>query len=560
MEDFNDLLLKLQEVHDREIEGLQVKVQELSNKKGCDTKRMEELYNRNQQMKEQQRLLTENIKTLENRLRAGLCDRCTVTQEVAKRRQQEYEASQITSLQHISLMATEINNLKKENKLLRDEIVNIRTALERSQSDHSSNSSTPAEVKHRSSPDLSPNNLPVALVSKALCTSALQPPDGDIAVKVEGGQRLEESPENRHLRDWHRSLFESYKPAITSLWKTQPRIVARRSQNEDEQHQIPRSVKTLSSSGPGADTHVSSRHVVHAPVPCRPQPLKSTPGTLPWVVGDPPDWASVSGQQPSQHSIPRFPNLIPSNQHINHANQRRHALGQMWHKPNQVQPPPTKEPTVVFRLRSLAEERQSKPQERPEGSSVNSAKLESHAVENKEAEGPLDLSDTGRARPDHRDPSPAAVPPEEVREDGDGDRNDLSEPVSSSSSPVTSGSTAVKSEDSINHKLLIKHLMQKDDVNVKPDKKVPVLTISLRPVVVLESLNSALQKQESSSSNQNSPDAEAGSSLEEKDEDEGRPGCKRKRAFVITDSDHDNTQHEQKVKITLRHEDKGGEI
>lgn len=34
-----------------------------------DTKRMEELFTKNQQMKEQQRLLTENIKTLENRYR-----------------------------------------------------------------------------------------------------------------------------------------------------------------------------------------------------------------------------------------------------------------------------------------------------------------------------------------------------------------------------------------------------------------------------------------------------------------------------------------------------------
>lgn len=32
-----------------------------------DTKRMEDLFSKNQQMKEQQRVLTENIKTLENR-------------------------------------------------------------------------------------------------------------------------------------------------------------------------------------------------------------------------------------------------------------------------------------------------------------------------------------------------------------------------------------------------------------------------------------------------------------------------------------------------------------
>lgn len=39
-----------------------------------------------------------------SRLRAGLCDRCTVTQEVAKRKQHEFEASQMQSFQHISLL------------------------------------------------------------------------------------------------------------------------------------------------------------------------------------------------------------------------------------------------------------------------------------------------------------------------------------------------------------------------------------------------------------------------------------------------------------------------
>ncbi|KAG7250868.1 hypothetical protein CRUP_035981, partial [Coryphaenoides rupestris] len=66
MDSFNELLHKLRDVHDRELEGWQLRVQELSNKKGCDIKRMEELFNRNQHMKEQQRILTENIKTLEN--------------------------------------------------------------------------------------------------------------------------------------------------------------------------------------------------------------------------------------------------------------------------------------------------------------------------------------------------------------------------------------------------------------------------------------------------------------------------------------------------------------
>lgn len=583
MEDFNELLLKLQETHDREMEAWQLKVQELSNKKGCDTKRMEELYNRNQQMKEQQRLLTENIKTLENRLRAGLCDRCTVTQEVAKRRQQEYEASQIQSLQHISLMAGEINNLKKENKTLRDDIRNLRAALDRGQSEHSTqhNSGSTAEVN--SSPDLSPSTLPMALISKALRRSGSQAADGDVAVKVEAAQRTEDPRhENRHLREWHKSLFDKPLPASTSpSWKTQHTMPRRSQSGEglDQQHPNSPSVKSLPYSSPGAEA-TQSRHILHAPVPCRPQPIKSHPGTLPWPLTESADWASVVGpnlvvQHSTKPNVPRFPNLIPSNQHINHANQRRQVLGPLWHKPNIVQSPNTKESTVVFRLRSAPEqiERQTKPQERKD---TPPSKVEKEPLDmNKDVcEGPLDLSDAGRSKPNQRDNSPVALQRGEAEEDStNGDVKDHSAAVAHvmSPSPVASGSTmTVKQEETAsdqNHKLIIKHLKQKDDVNGKPDngKKVPVLTISLRPVV-LESLNSALQKQESSSSNQNSPEAEPASSSEEKDEEgsvsghEGSQSCKRKRASVETetdrDSDTDSTRPERKVKITLRTEEK----
>uniref|UniRef100_H3DQC4 DNA endonuclease Ctp1 N-terminal domain-containing protein n=1 Tax=Tetraodon nigroviridis TaxID=99883 RepID=H3DQC4_TETNG len=91
-----------------------------------DTRRMEELFSKNQQMKEQQRLLNETIQTLENRLRAGLCDRCTVTQELARRRQQEFEASHMQSLQHMTLIAGEMNAVKKENKRLKEEVKALR--------------------------------------------------------------------------------------------------------------------------------------------------------------------------------------------------------------------------------------------------------------------------------------------------------------------------------------------------------------------------------------------------------------------------------------------------
>lgn len=39
------------------------------------------------------------------RLRAGLCDRCTVTQELARKKQQEFENSLLQHLQHIFILS-----------------------------------------------------------------------------------------------------------------------------------------------------------------------------------------------------------------------------------------------------------------------------------------------------------------------------------------------------------------------------------------------------------------------------------------------------------------------
>ncbi|XP_043946343.1 RBBP8 N-terminal-like protein [Protopterus annectens] len=129
VESFSDALGKLKELHDREVQALQAKIAELTLEKCRDTQRIEELFNKNHQLREQQKLLNENVKVLENRLRAGLCDRCTVTQELAKRKQQEFESSQFQSLQHISLLTSEVNGLNEEKKKLLEEIKNLQSML-----------------------------------------------------------------------------------------------------------------------------------------------------------------------------------------------------------------------------------------------------------------------------------------------------------------------------------------------------------------------------------------------------------------------------------------------
>nr|XP_046253724.1 DNA endonuclease RBBP8 isoform X4 [Scatophagus argus] len=597
MECFNSLLLKLREVHEREVEGWQVKIQELSNKKGCDTKRMEELFTKNQQMKEQQRLLTENIKTLENRLRAGLCDRCTVTQEVAKRRQQEFEASQIQSLQHISLLAGEMNNLKKENKRLRDEIKILRAALHRGYNDNSSNSSTTTEVKPNGSPEHSPSTGPVALVTTASSRTSNQPADGDVAVKTEVDQRTEES-EQRPWRGITRSQIDSYKALTTlasSSWKTEnnvSRIGERRVQSVEEQHSYvsPQDLLLKNSSSSTSVEVNPSRHVLHAPVPCRPQPIKSSPLTLPWSSAP---GTSLAVQPSSKPHLPRFPNMISTGQH---GSPRRQDFGSLWHKQSTPKPGAA-EPTVLFRLRSLSEhvDSETKPKEKMEMLPFKAEKVSGEGLR-EVCEGPLDLSDRGKSK-SNQSPnsySPLALkgvervqtsPNEDVKTNssthGPGSSLHRVIPPSLSSTPPFKQCEEESASDH-KHVQVVKEQEQKEEVNGKTDqnseKKVPVLTLSLRPVV-LETLNSALQKQESLSSNDKSSSlasqaSETGSSADEHDKEENvsgqesNQGCKRKRPSVETeidgDSDTDSTnkftfadiQQDRKIKITVRTEEK----
>lgn len=142
-----------------------------------------------------------------------------------------------------------------------------------------------------------------------------------------------------------------------------------------------------------------SKHVLHAPVPCRPQPIKSSPLTFPWSLSESADWghavaagAGLQVQPSPTPNLPRFPNLIPTGQH---ASTRRQGFGPLWHKPK----PPAKEPTVLFRLRSVAGhmESQTKPQEKKEIPPPKAEKVSGEGL--KEAcEGPLDLSDRGRSK------------------------------------------------------------------------------------------------------------------------------------------------------------------
>ncbi|XP_038128467.1 RBBP8 N-terminal-like protein isoform X2 [Cyprinodon tularosa] len=594
MKNFKDLLLKLQDAHEREVEALQAKLKELSNKKGCDTKRMEELFTRNQQMKEQQRVLTENIKTLENRLRAGLCDRCTVTQEVAKQRQQEYEASQIQSLQHISLLAGEMTNLRKENLKLKEDITKLRAALE-SRSELSMNSSSSMDVKPKLSPELSPSGA-VALRSRP----SSQPADGDIGVKTEANHRAEET-ECRPLKNTNRGSFEVYKPHAASSWKME-HMTARPAEGRVEtpgQHSSipPPPYPKKPSSSPSVEVK-PSKPVVHAPIPYHPKPIKRNPVPMPWSLPECADWLSVAAaagsNQPSQTSpsrvhLQRYPNLVAP---ISPSTTRRPGFGSLWQK--QIVPQAPKEPTVVFTFRMPNNaENEAKPPEKKESPPPKVQKGSGEELRDG-CDGPLDLSD--RAKPTTYQPanddSPTTLQCERSLQ-GSPERNvNMQIPVSSPSVATlrSSSTTAVKQQEeepSNDCNQEVKEQEQVEESTGKTEqsngKKVPVLTLSLRPVVRLETLTSALHKQESLSSNgkqkrpsvspcassasaQSSSSAtEAESSLDEQEDKSGsgqesKKDCKRKRQRVEKDTDRESDtikiHQERRIKITVRSEER----
>lgn len=120
--DFKELWTKLKEYHDKEVQGLQIKVTKLKKERILDAQRLEEFFTKNQQLRDQQKVLQETIKILEDRLRAGLCDRCAVTEEHMHKKQQEFENIRQQNLKLITELMNEKNTLQEENKKLSEQL------------------------------------------------------------------------------------------------------------------------------------------------------------------------------------------------------------------------------------------------------------------------------------------------------------------------------------------------------------------------------------------------------------------------------------------------------
>uniref|UniRef100_A0A672U7I6 DNA endonuclease RBBP8 n=1 Tax=Strigops habroptila TaxID=2489341 RepID=A0A672U7I6_STRHB len=118
---FKELWSKLKECHDKEVQGLQLKISKLKKERCLDAERLKEFYTKNQQLREQQKALHDTIKVLEDRLRAGLCDRCAVTEEHMRKKQQEFENIRQQNLKLITELMNEKNNLQDENKKISEQ-------------------------------------------------------------------------------------------------------------------------------------------------------------------------------------------------------------------------------------------------------------------------------------------------------------------------------------------------------------------------------------------------------------------------------------------------------
>ncbi|KAL7984361.1 hypothetical protein Chor_002931 [Crotalus horridus] len=147
---FKELWSKLKECHDKEVKGM-VAVCILKYNDGYedssgeesdgskihsiiqdpqDAARLDEFYVKNQQLREQQKSLQDTITVLEDRLRAGLCDRCAVTEEHMKKKQQEFENIRQQNLKLITELMNERNNLQDENKKISEKLQKMLQKIE----------------------------------------------------------------------------------------------------------------------------------------------------------------------------------------------------------------------------------------------------------------------------------------------------------------------------------------------------------------------------------------------------------------------------------------------
>ncbi|ROI16403.1 DNA endonuclease RBBP8 [Anabarilius grahami] len=125
-EKLQDLLNAVRELHDTSLQELQAKITKLKRERCLDAQRLSEFHSKNQQLREQQKILQEKIRQLEDRVCSGPCDRCAVTEKQIKTTNTEFKDTNQKNLSVISELEAERKTLKDENRRLSLELERLR--------------------------------------------------------------------------------------------------------------------------------------------------------------------------------------------------------------------------------------------------------------------------------------------------------------------------------------------------------------------------------------------------------------------------------------------------
>ncbi|XP_067291356.1 DNA endonuclease RBBP8 [Pseudorasbora parva] len=153
-EKLQDLLHSVKELHDSALQELQAKITKLKKERCLDAQRLSEFHSKNQQLREQQKILQEKIRQLEDRVCSGPCDRCAVTENHIKKTNTEFNDDNQKNLPVVSEL--ERTTLKDENRRLSLELEQLRKS--------GSPQNVPSETEEGMIPDSPrrPLSLPVA--------------------------------------------------------------------------------------------------------------------------------------------------------------------------------------------------------------------------------------------------------------------------------------------------------------------------------------------------------------------------------------------------------------
>ncbi|XP_066539475.1 DNA endonuclease RBBP8 isoform X2 [Hoplias malabaricus] len=151
---FQDLLKRLGECHNNAMQGLRLKVDKLKKERCLDAQKLEEFFNRNQDLRKQQKTLQESVRVLNDRLQSGPCHHCRENGKLLKEKKADFENENNLSL--ISELKAERDILKEQNRKLILELEQIRA--------HGVQQSTLSEPEEGMIPDspLQPMSFPVS--------------------------------------------------------------------------------------------------------------------------------------------------------------------------------------------------------------------------------------------------------------------------------------------------------------------------------------------------------------------------------------------------------------